>query len=71
MRFKFIAPTTYREIPDTLRRWAFMLTNLRPVGTTAQRPSDAQAGDTFLDTTLGQPIWFDGTNWIDATGAVV
>lgn len=42
-------------------------------GATADRPT---GGNRFLylnyfDTDLGIPIWWDGTNWIDATGATV
>jgi hypothetical protein len=47
-------------------------------GTTANRPTGLSAvtdiGYFYLDTTLdadGKPIWWNGTAWIDATGAVV
>jgi hypothetical protein len=45
-------------------------------GTTAQRPAPvaADVGLRYLDTTLdadGKPIWWTGTAWVDATGAVV
>lgn len=45
-------------------------------GTTAQRPSllASQLGFTYLDNTLaaaGKPIWWNGTAWVDATGATV
>lgn len=41
--------------------------------TTAGRPSAATAGAGAMvyDTTLGQPIWSDGTDWTDATGTAV
>ena len=41
-------------------------------GTTANRPgatSNRSTYTTYYDTTLTQPIWFDGTNWVDAFGA--
>ena len=49
------------------------------IGTSLNRPSvtstiSAQIGLMYLDTTLapnGKPIWFNGTDWVDATGAVV
>lgn len=42
------------------------------IGTTAGRPSTfLTAGMQFFDTTLGKPIWYDGTNWVDATGTQV
>ena len=39
--------------------------------TTAGRPTPQGAGSMIFDTTLGIPIWHDGTNWIDATGTTV
>lgn len=38
---------------------------------TAGRPATPNDGTQFFDTTLGKPIWFDGTNWVDATGTIV
>lgn len=40
---------------------------------TGSRPtaSSAGAGAHMFDTTLGKPIWSNGTNWVDATGATV
>ena len=41
-------------------------------GTTAGRPTSGRyVGMHFWDTTLNKPIWFNGTNWVDATGATV
>jgi hypothetical protein len=40
-------------------------------GTTAARPTTVAAAFRYLDTDLGIPIFWDGTNWIDATGATV
>ena len=44
-----------------------------PSYTTANRPTAANAGvgGACFDTTLGKPIWSDGTNWKDATGTTV
>lgn len=39
--------------------------------TTASRPTGMPAGSMIYDTTLGKPIWYDGTVWKDATGAIV
>lgn len=30
-----------------------------------------ELGDEVFDTTLGKPIWYNGTNWVDAAGNVV
>lgn len=40
---------------------------------TADRPTlnATDAGAQIFDTTLGQPIWWDGTNWIDGAGTTV
>lgn len=40
-------------------------------GATGSRPTPQGAGSMWFDTTLGIPIWHDGTNWIDATGTTV
>lgn len=42
---------------------------VRQSGTTAQRPtSGLWAGMPYFDTTLGTPIWYSGSGWVDATG---
>jgi hypothetical protein len=41
-------------------------------GTTAQRPGfDLNIGQQFFDQTLGIPIWWNGQNWVNASGATV
>jgi hypothetical protein len=44
-------------------------------GSTADRPTTNLAiGQQYFDTDLGTtgiPIWWDGSDWVDATGAVV
>lgn len=40
-------------------------------GSSSGRPTNAVIGEAYFDTTLGKPIWFNGTNWVDATGATV
>ena len=42
-------------------------------GTTAERPQALKANDLhrgfqYFDTTLGRPIWWNGSGWVDATG---
>lgn len=42
--------------------------------TTTQRNSASftkSTGDMVLDTTLGKPVWYNGTGWVDATGVTV
>ena len=41
-------------------------------GDTASRPiNKVGVGQLYFDTTLGLPIWWNGTDWIDAAGTVV
>lgn len=43
---------------------------LQKSGTTAQRPTKGlYIGLPYFDTTLGTPIWYSGSDWVDATGA--
>lgn len=39
--------------------------------TSTYRPTNPTAGDFFYDTTINKPIWYNGTNWVDATGTNV
>lgn len=60
--------------PRTLRVGASVVTG---VFTTAQRNATGAghastgAGASVYDSTLNKPVWSDGTNWRDATGAIV
>jgi hypothetical protein len=41
-------------------------------GTTANRPAvGLVTGQTYFDTTLGIPIWYNGTKWVNSSGASV
>lgn len=40
-------------------------------GTSAQRPTSSVIGQFYFDNTLGQPIWWDGTSFVDADGNVI
>lgn len=41
-------------------------------GDTASRPLTSLAvGQFYFDTDLGLPIWWNGTDWVDATGTTV
>ena len=43
-----------------------------PSGTTANRPTERlQVGQYYFDTTLGIPIWWNGTVWKNASGTTV
>ena len=36
-----------------------------------ERPSDPPLFSCHFDTSLGKPIWWDGTKWVDAGGVAV
>lgn len=40
-------------------------------GPTSSRPSDPTITQAYFDTTLDEPIWWDGSQWIDAMGGAV
>lgn len=44
-------------------------------GTTTQRPASSIVGQSYLDMTLatgkGQPVWWNGSGWIDSAGNYV
>ena len=40
-------------------------------GTTANRPTTSILGQQYFDTTLGKPIFNNGTTWVDGTSSVI
>lgn len=38
-------------------------------GATASRPTGSILGQYFFDTTIGKPVWWSGSTWVDATGS--
>jgi hypothetical protein len=38
-------------------------------GASTSRPTSSVVGQFYLDTTLNKPLWWNGTGFIDATGA--
>ena len=38
---------------------------------TSNRPTNAESGSMWFDSTLGKPIWKNGSNWVDASGTTV
>lgn len=82
-----IAPVEYSQqyvdqLTNALRLYFGQLDNFSQAivipdsGVTADRPIDTgpirlRVGQFYFDTTLGLPIWWDGSDWIDAAGTVV
>lgn len=45
--------------------------NFKDYGTTSERPTGINAVFQYFDTTLKKPIWWTGTEWVDANGETV
>lgn len=39
--------------------------------TTALRPTTSVLGESYFDTTISKPVWYNGTNYQDSAGNVV
>lgn len=50
-----------------------LVIDIDPHGETASCPtlSSTEVGRTYFDITIGKPIWWNGTAWVDSTGASV
>ena len=78
-----VAPVVYDQryvdqLTNALRLYFNQIDNFTqnvtvpPSGTTANRPTERlEVGQYYFDTTIGRPIWYNGTNWINAAGTVV
>jgi hypothetical protein len=78
-----IAPTSYAQqyqdqLNNALRLYFNQVDNftqnvtIPEADTTALRPTYAlQVGQVYFDTTLGIPIWWNGTVWKNASGTTV
>ena len=40
-------------------------------GATGSRPTSSILGQYYFDTTLGYPVYWNGSTWVDGTGNVV
>lgn len=64
---------TDRKLADTPTD-ALSVVNRRYItlnGTTANRPTSPVTGQRFFDTTLGYPIFWNGSNWVNSSGTTV
>ena len=39
-------------------------------GTTANRPTSSVTGQRYFDTTVGRPVYWSGSTWVDGAGSV-
>lgn len=44
--------------------------SLNVTGSSMDRPKNPEVGLQYFDRTLGKPIWFGGTDWVDANGNI-
>ena len=78
-----VAPVDYSQqyqdqLNNALRLYFTSLNNFSQAlatpdfGATTQRPTvKLLTGQQFFDTTLGIPIWWTGTKWVNASGTAV
>lgn len=76
LEFRAEAGNLYLQAPNgsvqALYRGALYQVQLVISATTANRPSTSLVkGRSVFDETLGKPIWWNGTAWVDAMGTVV
>lgn len=50
---------------------SFIIDDIIIIGNTSSRPTNIPVGFQYFDTTLNKPIWWNGSAWIDSTGATV
>ena len=71
----FNAPHIYvRQWNPVDRVWTDFVSLTERAGTSEYRnlaSTPKYVGACIFDTTLGKPVWYNGTDWVDATGAIV
>lgn len=63
--------TTFVNNVDWIEDKAYYSNLIDQGDTTANRPLTPVNYQRYFDTTLGKPIWWNGTNWVDAAGTIV
>lgn len=46
-------------------------TSITPINNSVNRDEAKYLGQVYFDTTLNKPIWYNGTNWVDANGTTI
>ena len=49
----------------------WVLMHVQWSGSTPSRPASPSVGTMYFDTTLGKPVWWKGSGWVDSAGAAV
>lgn len=63
---EFMDDGTWGSLPNTVEISKYTTLNTT---TTKDRPTYADTGVQYFDTTLNKPIWWTGSKWVDSTGA--
>jgi hypothetical protein len=66
--FSIVAASGVQQYETSAKIYTTTATDSVPNGLTAERPAGIKIGYMFYDTTLSKPVWWNGTNWKDATG---
>ena len=56
----------YNIVPVYDDKYNFLTGSITP-----NRPVAPIIGQNYFDMTLGRPIWWNGTDWVDATGTKI
>jgi hypothetical protein len=63
-----VAANSYADVPMHRASHMTGFVSLGQVGTTANRPTNAKSGDSYIDTTITKVVMYDGNgNWRDPT----
>ena len=64
--------TFLNQILNAFRLYFTRASSVVRYGTTSSRPAiGLTIGQTYFDTTLGIPIWYNGTKWVNSSGSAV
>lgn len=61
----------FTAITQMFQRIAAVFNNPDFGGTGSRPTTQRTVGQFYFDTTLGQPVWWNGSVWVDATGTPV
>jgi hypothetical protein len=69
LAIKDVIPNGWAEWFNEVKRACL---SVQQSGTTAQRPvKNLWVGRRYFDTTLGYPIWYNGSVWVNSAGSTV
>lgn len=63
-------PSSYIRIEEGGIYMDDVWVNYKKTASSTTRPA-ISAGQSFFDSTLNKPVWWSGTDWVDATGTIV